>query len=151
MNKLDMPTRRSLGCLAGAALLASLGGPAAVQTYPAKPIRLVVAFASGSGNDNIARELARHQLPTFAQLGLHDYQAYTWNNLFAPARTPPDIIDKLNAALNKALALPALRERLAQSASESLAPSTPAQADAFGVAERARWVPFVRALRIELN
>ena len=90
-------------------------------------------------------------VPTFAEQGLPDYQAYTWNNLFAPARTPQDIMDKLNAALNKALALQALKDRLAQGASESLGPSTPAQADAFGQAERARWVPFVRALRIDVN
>jgi len=88
-------------------------------------------------------------VPTFAELGLHDYQAYTWNSLIAPARTPQAIIDRFNTALNQALALPALRERLAQSASDSLAPSTPAQADAFGLAERTRWVPFVRALRLD--
>ena len=56
-----------------------------------------------------------------------------------------------SAALNKALATPDMKERLAQGASESLGPSTPAQADAFGQAERAKWVPFIRALRIDLN
>ena len=91
------------------------------------------------------------KVPTFAEQGLGDYQAYTWNSLFAPAKTPQDIIDKLNNALNKTLSLQAVKDRLAQGASESLGPSTPAQAEAFGQAERARWVPFVRALRIEAN
>ena len=72
-------------------------------------------------------------------------------SLFASAQTPPDVIDKLNAALNQALTLPALRDRLAQGASEVLGPTTPQQADAHGQAERARWVPFVRALRIDVE
>lgn len=91
------------------------------------------------------------QVPTFAEEGLPTYEAYTWNCLFAPAQTPPEVIDKLNAALNQALALPAVRDRLAQGASEALGPTTPQQADAHGRAERARWVPFVRALRIDVE
>ena len=91
------------------------------------------------------------QVPTFAEQGLPTYEAYTWNSLFASAQTPPDVIDKLNAALNQALTLPALRDRLAQGASEVLGPTTPQQADAHGQAERARWVPFVRALRIDVE
>ena len=89
------------------------------------------------------------QVPTFAEAGLPDYQAYTWNNLFAPAATPQPVIDRLNRALNQALAQPGLQQRLAQGGSEPLGPSTPADADSFGQRERARWVPFVRALNIE--
>ncbi|MDP3519279.1 MAG: tripartite tricarboxylate transporter substrate binding protein [Hydrogenophaga sp.] len=89
------------------------------------------------------------QVPTFAEAGLPDYQAYTWNNLFAPAATPQPIIDRLNRALNQALAQPGLQQRLAQGGSEALGPSTPVEADSFGQRERARWVPFVRALNIE--
>ena len=90
------------------------------------------------------------QVPTFAESGLPDYQAYTWNNLFAPAATPPAVLERLNAALNHALNQAGLKERLAQGASEPLGPTTPAQADSFGQAERARWVPFVRGLNIEM-
>ncbi|MES2402099.1 MAG: tripartite tricarboxylate transporter substrate binding protein [Pseudomonadota bacterium] len=90
-------------------------------------------------------------VPTFAEQGLPNYEAYTWNNLIAPAGTPQPVIDKLNAALNKALAMAPVKERLAQGASESLAPTTPAQADAYGVAERAKWVPFIRALKLDVN
>ncbi len=89
------------------------------------------------------------QVPTFAEAGLADYQAYTWNSLFAPAHTPAPVIARLNAALNHALAQPSVKERLAQGASESLGPTTTAEADAFGKAERARWVSFVRGLNIE--
>lgn len=97
------------------------------------------------------RSAVAPNLPTFAEQGLPTYEAYTWNNLIAPARTPQDIIDKLNAALNKVLTINAVKERLAQGGSESLGPTTPAQADAYGQAEREKWVPFIRALRIDVN
>lgn len=90
-------------------------------------------------------------IPTLGEQGLANYEAYTWNNLFAPARTPGDVIEKLNAALNKALALPAIQARLAQGGSEALGPSTPEQADAFGKRERGQWVSFIQGLRIEVN
>lgn len=90
-------------------------------------------------------------VPTFAEQGLRSFEAYTWNNLFAPAQTPARVMEKLSAALNRALALPAVRNRLSQGASESLGPTTPLQADSFARAERARWVPFVRALRLDVD
>lgn len=89
------------------------------------------------------------QVPTFAEQGLPTYQAYTWNSLFVSAKTPVDIIDKLNLALNNALTNPSVQDRLRKGASESLGPSTPAQADVYAQKERAQWVPLVRALNIE--
>ena len=91
------------------------------------------------------------EVPTFAEQGLPDYEASTWNCLFAPAGTPADAIARINAALNKALALQAIKDRLAQGASQPLGPSTPAQTDAYAQAQRARWVPFIRALQINVG
>jgi tripartite-type tricarboxylate transporter receptor subunit TctC len=51
-------------------------------------------------------------VPTFDELGYHDLQDYTWVGFFAPAGTPRDIVQKLNDAMNKALAAPEVRERL---------------------------------------
>ena len=97
------------------------------------------------------RSAVNPAVPTFAEQGLPNYEASTWNCLFAPARTPADVIDKLNAALNKALATPGVQQRLVQGASESIGPSTPEQADSYGRAQRAQWVPFVRALNITVE
>ena len=97
------------------------------------------------------RSMVNPAVPTFAEQGITNYEATTWNNLFAPAKTPQDVIDKLNVALNKALAVPAIQERLAQGASEALGPSTPEQADSYGKAQRSQWVPFVRSLKIDVE
>ena len=45
-------------------------------------------------------------LPTVDEQGLKGYECYTWNAILAPAGTPKPIVDKLNAAANKALADP---------------------------------------------
>ena len=87
-------------------------------------------------------------VPTFAEQGLREYDAYSWNCLFAPAKVPDADIARLNQALNAALALPEMKDRLARGGSDNLGPSTPAQADAFGRSERERWVPFVRSLKL---
>lgn len=98
------------------------------------------------------RNPAAPDLPTFGEQGLKGYEAYTWNCLFAPAQTPTEALERINGALNKALALPALQDRLVrQFGSQILAPSTLAQADAFGRKERERWVPFIRSLKLEIG
>ncbi len=97
------------------------------------------------------RSAVNPNVPTFAEQGLPNYEATTWNNLFAPAKTPADVISRLNIALNKALEAPAIKDRLMQGASEALGPSTPEQADAYGQAQRAQWVPFVRGLGIDAS
>jgi tripartite-type tricarboxylate transporter receptor subunit TctC len=52
--------------------------------------------------------------PTFDELGLKGYEATTWISMYLPKGTPREATDKLAAALDAALADPALRERLDQ-------------------------------------
>jgi tripartite-type tricarboxylate transporter receptor subunit TctC len=57
-------------------------------------------------------------VPTLAEEGMKDFEAVTPSGLFAPAKTPPEVVKTLNAALNRALADPAIRKRLAELGSE---------------------------------
>lgn len=52
-------------------------------------------------------------VPTLIEAGLKDFEINSWVGLLAPAGTPRPVIDKLNAALQKVLNDPAMRERLA--------------------------------------
>lgn len=51
-------------------------------------------------------------VPTFAEMGFANFEAESWNGLFAPAKTAPEIIARLNMAVNKALQAPEIREKL---------------------------------------
>jgi tripartite-type tricarboxylate transporter receptor subunit TctC len=94
------------------------------------------------------RNPAYPNVPTFAESGLPGYEAYTWNAVFAPAGLPPEIRKKLNSAINRALASPTFAELTARSGGGVLGPSTPADADAFGVRERKKWVPFIKSMNL---
>ena len=52
------------------------------------------------------------ELPTVAEAGVPDYKFDSWIGVLAPAGLPKAELDKLNAAVNKALALPEVQERL---------------------------------------
>ena len=51
-------------------------------------------------------------VPTLDELGLKGYEAATWVALMAPKGTPPQAIEAINTAMEKALDDPALRKRL---------------------------------------
>ena len=57
-------------------------------------------------------------VPTLQEQGLANFEAVTPSGLLAPAGTPREIVNTLNAALNKALADPTIRKRLAELGSE---------------------------------
>lgn len=89
------------------------------------------------------RSLLFPDLPTVAEAALPGYSADLHYGLVAPAGTPPDIIAKLNAALNATLADANVRDRFATDGAEAL-PSTPAAyADDIAV-EEAKWSAVIK-------
>jgi tripartite-type tricarboxylate transporter receptor subunit TctC len=58
------------------------------------------------------RSAALPDLPTIAESGLAGYDANTWGGILAPAGTPKDVIAKLNAEINEALATDEVRAKL---------------------------------------
>lgn len=66
-------------------------------------------------------------VPTVDEAGVKGFDVVTWNGIFAPAKTPPDVIDALNGAMRGALTDPELRERYLQLGLEPR-PSTPKEA-----------------------
>lgn len=87
-------------------------------------------------------------LPTMAEAGLKGYETSTWGGLLAPAGTPKDVVAKLNAEANKALAAADTREKLAAAGVEP-AGGTPAQFAAFIQSEMARWAKVAKAAGLE--
>jgi tripartite-type tricarboxylate transporter receptor subunit TctC len=87
-------------------------------------------------------------VPTFADAQLADYEAYTWNGLFAPRGVPRAVLERLNRELNKAMLEADIKSRLEASGAENISGGTPEQADAFAQGQRSRWVPAVKAMGI---
>ncbi len=77
-------------------------------------------------------------LPTMAEAGLPGYETSTWGGILAPAGTPKATVAKLNAEMNKILAMPDVREKM-QGAGLEIGGGTPQQfADFIGV-EIIKW------------
>jgi tripartite-type tricarboxylate transporter receptor subunit TctC len=82
-------------------------------------------------------------VPTMAEAGLKDVDVAIWLGLFAPAGTPPEIVARLNAEVNKVLQLPDVREKLG---GQAIAPAG-GTAEAFAAFVRddyARWGRIVK-------
>lgn len=62
-------------------------------------------------------------VPTTREAGLPAVDMTIWHGLYAPARTPPAALDRLNAALAKAMAEPTVRERLAATGTTAFPPA----------------------------
>jgi tripartite-type tricarboxylate transporter receptor subunit TctC len=77
-------------------------------------------------------------VPTIAEQGYPGFESVGWIGLAAPAKTPPEILDKLNAEIRKMLRDPAVRERFAALASTPVG-DTREQFAAFIKSEIAKW------------
>jgi len=89
------------------------------------------------------RSPATPEVPTFAEIGFPGFEVSAWFILLAPAGTPKDIINRLNAEVDRILALPDTRERFAALAIEP-AGGTPEQGTAFMRAEAAKWSKIIK-------
>jgi tripartite-type tricarboxylate transporter receptor subunit TctC len=84
-------------------------------------------------------------MPTLVELGYPDLVAKTWFSLSGPAGLPRDIVDKLNAAVNKAITIPEVHKHLKNEMVETQA-MTPEQITAFMQAEINKWSPLGRRI-----
>ena len=77
-------------------------------------------------------------VPTFAEAGIPQIESYAWYGLFAPAKTPKAVIDKINAETIKFMKSPEFAKVRAETGSELLA-DTPENFTKFVHAESAKW------------
>jgi tripartite-type tricarboxylate transporter receptor subunit TctC len=82
-------------------------------------------------------------LPAMAEAGLAGFSVVGWNGLVAPKATPPAIIEKLNAAVQRGLDDSDLRQRLAAAGYEPAARNSPEYFARFIQADTAKWMALV--------
>ena len=89
-------------------------------------------------------------IPTIAESGLPAFEATSWWAVFAPPKTPPEIVAKLNAVIHQALTDPKLLETFAAMGLE-VWQSSPEELAKLLVDERAKWQKVIADNKIEIN
>jgi tripartite-type tricarboxylate transporter receptor subunit TctC len=118
------------------------------MAFDATPTALPLSMSGkvrALGAGMLKRLPAMPDLPTLDEQGLKGYECYTWNSILAPAGTPKSIVEKLNAAANKALADPAVTDALKNAGVAPTPGSTPETTADFVKTELAKWAPIIKA------
>jgi tripartite-type tricarboxylate transporter receptor subunit TctC len=100
-----------------------------------------------------ARSSALPNLPTAAEQGTPNLEAYTWNALFLPKDTPEPIVKKLNAAAVEAMKSPAVKDRLTGLGAQVVSDDrmTPAYLGTFLKAEIEKWAAPIKAAGVQVD
>ena len=111
--------------------------PAFIEFVRAGRLRMI-AQAS------VKRSPAAPDVPTMIEQGYKDFIVSSGFGMFAPAKTPRPVIDRLNASVVKALADPAVRSGLSSQGAEPVG-NTPEEYDRYNRTEIERWTKVARA------
>jgi tripartite-type tricarboxylate transporter receptor subunit TctC len=135
----------------GPAIAAVLAGQVPMQ-FPTLPVALpyiksgklrAVAVSSST------RSPLLPEVPTVAESGgLPEFAVSIWVGVVAPPGTPKQIVDRLNAEIRKAVAMPDIREHLEALGADPMT-DTPEQFSAYIAAETAQWRKVARAAKIK--
>ena len=129
--------------LSGETQLAFLVMPVAAPQIKAGKLR-------GLGVAAPTRSAAAPEVPTMEEAGVKDNIAMQWNGFFAPARTPPVILDRLYREVSKIVHLPDVKQRFE---AEGATPSgiSPSEFAAFYRAEAEKWADVARRSGTKLD
>lgn len=103
----------------------------------------------GLGTTGAKRSTVMPDMPTLSEAGLPGYEATIWLGIMAPTGTPKDIVDKLNAEINKALDKADIKEAWAKQGAVPLV-MTPAAFDAYVRGDIEKWAKLIQTAGIKL-
>jgi tripartite-type tricarboxylate transporter receptor subunit TctC len=93
--------------VAGHTQIASTSMPPAVPMIKSGKLKAIAVTSA-------TRSPLLPDVPSITEFGYKEFDDYTWFGFFAPAGTPADVVTKLNAALNRAMASPEVIERFGE-------------------------------------
>jgi tripartite-type tricarboxylate transporter receptor subunit TctC len=129
----------------GPAMQAMLGGQ--IHSYFATPVAAGPHVKAGKvkalATTGPKRDPFMADVPTVAESGYAGYQATNWYGYYAPAKTPKDIVERLNKEIVKALHSAEVKELLGKQGLEA-APGTPEDLARFSKAESDTWGKVVK-------
>jgi tripartite-type tricarboxylate transporter receptor subunit TctC len=99
------------------------------------------------GVSSLTRVQGLADVPTLTEAGFRDFEERSWVGYFAPAKTPADVVNRLNAEINHAIGQPDVRERF-NALGMDAHPGSAAEFAAYVRAEVAKWATVVKATGI---
>lgn len=123
--------------VAGHTQIASTSMPPAVPMIKSGKLKAIAVTSA-------TRSPLLPDVPSITELGYKEFDDYTWFGFFAPAGTPPEVINKLNTAINRAMASSEVVDRFAQLGMAST-PNTVAEFGSFLKAEVPKWAAVVKS------
>jgi tripartite-type tricarboxylate transporter receptor subunit TctC len=96
------------------------------------------------------RVAATPDIPTIAESGVPGFDVFSWFGFFVPAKTPQDVIAKINADTNAALVHAPVKSRFEELGANPKG-STPAELAAFLKSEIDKWGPVIREAKIKVD
>jgi tripartite-type tricarboxylate transporter receptor subunit TctC len=122
-----------------------------VQVFMSTPPSIMQHVQNGKLKAFAVTGKTRHpglpNVPTTAEAGLQGFELESWVAIFAPAGTPPEVVNKLTAGIKQALATPEAKSR-ADAAGIEIRYEPPAQLDAMVRTETAFWAKTIREQHI---
>src|SRR5436309_2938971 len=95
------------------------------------------------GTSALTRSTVLPEIPTIAEAGVPGYETTIWIGIMAPAGTPPEIVSKLNAEINRAIRRPDVKEAWDKQGAVALV-MTPAEFDAYLRKDIEKWAQVVK-------
>ena len=102
----------------------------------------------GIASIGLARTVACAGCADGCGVGLPGFEVSNWIGLFAPAGTPPDIVAKLNAEVQKIMRSPDVQKRLEAEGARFI-PTTPGQFASFQREELVKWARIIKDANIK--
>ena len=132
-----------IGLMAGEVDMVSIGPPAALPQIQAGKVRPLAVLQKD-------RVPALPDVPTSKEAGIDNFEVVSWYGILAPAGTPPDIVNRLNAEWIKIAAMPDTKEKMQNAGVEPLS-STPEQFADFIKAETVRWEKVIKEANLSVD
>ncbi len=116
----------------------------AAQPWKADKVRLLAV-------SSLKRLAQLPEVPTIAESGVPNFEGRSWFGLFAPAGTPREIVDKLNAEVVRMVGEPEFREKILLPQFYEPITGTPEEFGRFITAEAQKWGKVLRAANITID
>jgi tripartite-type tricarboxylate transporter receptor subunit TctC len=132
-----------IGLMAGEVDMVSIGPPAALPQIQAGKVRPLAVLQK-------ERVSTLPDVPTSKEAGIDNFEVVSWYGLLAPAGTPPDIVNRLNAEWIKIAAMPDTIDKMQNAGVEPLSSTSEQFAD-FIKAETVRWSKVIKEANLSVD